>query len=134
MNARMTIRPTILPRGGGPSGTSPILLDTGSLIFLDFYSMNKRHDIWGPDADEFKPERWQRKELSQPGWNFVPFSGGARICLGQQMATIEASYVTARLLQEFGAVETRDPRPWEEEFNMIMPSGNGTEVAVWRKR
>lgn len=50
------------------------------------------------------------------------------------MATIEASFVTERLLQEFGAIEARDPRPWEEEFNMIMPSGNGTKVAVWRRK
>ena len=134
LNSRFTSKPTVLPRGGGPKGTSPIVLDKGDRVFTDLYSMNHRHDLFGPDADEFVPERWQRKELSgQLGWAFIPFSGGPRICLGQQMAMIEAGYVTARLLQEFVRIEPRDERPWQEDFNMIMGSGNGTKVAMWRK-
>lgn len=39
----------------------------------------------------------------------VQFNGGARICLGQQYAITEASYVVVRLLQKFDRLENMDP-------------------------
>ena len=39
-------------------------------------------------------------------WNFCfrPFNGGPRICIGQQFALTEASYVVVRLLQRFDKI------------------------------
>ena len=67
--------------------------------------MHHRPDIWGPDVEEFKPERWVGRK---PGWEFLPFNGGPRICLGQQFALTEAGYVIVRLLQSFDRVEAMD--------------------------
>lgn len=39
------------------------------------------------------------------GWHYLAFSGGPRICLGQQYALTEAGYVTVRLCQEFEGIE-----------------------------
>merc|ERR1711939_327562 len=52
--------------------------------------------------------RW---EHLRPGWEYLPFNGGPRICLGQQYALTEAGYVTSRLCQEFSKIESRDPGP-----------------------
>ena len=43
--------------------------------------MHRRKDIYGADAEEFNPERW---ETVRPGWSFLPFSGGPRMCLGRK--------------------------------------------------
>lgn len=67
--------------------------------------MHRRTDLWGPDALDFKPERWGDSTRKIPAWQFLPFSGGPRICLGQQFALTEASYVLVRMLQRFEAVE-----------------------------
>lgn len=64
--------------------------------------MQRRTDLWGEDAGLFRPERWQGK---RPGWEYLPFNGGPRICIGQQFAIIEASYVIVRLLQRFDKLE-----------------------------
>ncbi|KAJ5232375.1 hypothetical protein N7468_005331 [Penicillium chermesinum] len=64
--------------------------------------IHRRKDIWGPDADEFKPERWANRKA---GWEYVPFNGGPRICIGQQFALTEAGYVLVRLLQRFDKIE-----------------------------
>jgi len=89
--------------------------------------MHRRKDIYGPDADEFKPERW---ETLRPGWEYLPFNGGPRICLGQQYAKTEALYVSVRLIQSFARMESRDPGPWEESMTLTLSSRNGTKVGL----
>ncbi|KKZ64676.1 hypothetical protein EMCG_01364 [[Emmonsia] crescens] len=126
-NARAAIRDTILPRGGGPDGKSPILLKKGTTLAYSVYSMHRREDIYGPDAAEFRPERW---ESIRPGWEYLPFNGGPRICLGQQFALTEASYTTIRLMQHFRTVESRDPEPWTEWITITCASHFGAKVSL----
>ena len=97
-NGRRTNKATTLPRGGGPDGKSPIYLPPQIDVNYSVHVMHRRKDIWGPDAEEFRPERFVGR---RPGWEFLPFNGGPRICIGQQFALTEASYVVVRLLQRF---------------------------------
>jgi len=78
----------------------------GTTVDYSTYVMHRRKDLYGEDADEFIPERW---ETRRPGWEFLPFNGGPRICIGQQFALTEASYVTVRLLQRFEKIEDMAP-------------------------
>ena len=70
--------------------------------------MHRRPDVWGDDADEFRPDRWEGKKV---GWEYLPFNGGPRICLGQQFALTEAGYVLVRLLQKYDSIESLDTDP-----------------------
>ncbi|KAJ1689734.1 hypothetical protein LUZ63_013889 [Rhynchospora breviuscula] len=62
------------------------------------------HDLqyWGPDANEFNPERFFEgiSKASVPDAN-LPFSGGPRVWIGQNFAMIEAKLFLARILQCF---------------------------------
>lgn len=91
----------------------------------------RSESVYGPDATVFKPERWDDSSL-RPGWAFLPFGGGARICLGQQYALTEAYYVVIRLLQEFRSIESRDNEPWKEKLSATLCSLNGTKVALYK--
>lgn len=126
-NNRCAIRDTVLPAGGGPDGKSPLFIKAGQIVFYTVFALHRRKDIYGEDADEFRPERW---ETLRPVWEYLPFNGGRRICLGQQYALTEASYVTARLLQEFAKIEARDPGPWFENLSLTLASNNGVKVAL----
>ncbi|KAF7896715.1 uncharacterized protein EAF01_009118 [Botrytis porri] len=41
--------------------------------------MQRRKDLFGEDVETFGPERWDQ---IRPKWEFLPFNGGPRICLG----------------------------------------------------
>ena len=101
-NARRSNKATTLPRGGGPDGKSPIFIPPQMDVNYSIHVTHRRKDLWGPDAEEFKPERFIGR---RSGWEFLPFNGGPRICIGQQFALTEASYVVVRLLQRFDAIE-----------------------------
>ncbi|KAK5107427.1 hypothetical protein LTR62_001288 [Meristemomyces frigidus] len=101
-NARRSNKGTTIPRGGGPDGQSPVFIPPNTDVMYTIHVTHRRKDLWGEDADEFKPERWVGRK---PGWEYLPFNGGPRICIGQQFALTEASYVVVRLLQRFDAIE-----------------------------
>jgi cytochrome P450 len=129
-NSRQAIRDTILPVGGGKDGRSPVLVPEGQVVAYNVWSMHRREDFFGADALEFKPERW---ENLRPGWEYLPFNGGPRICVGQQYALMEASYATIRLVQTFGRIETRDNEPWREWLTITLASGTGCKVGLYEK-
>ncbi|KAF2835780.1 cytochrome P450 52A12 [Patellaria atrata CBS 101060] len=104
-NARRALVSTTLPHGGGFDGKSPIYIPKGTEVMYSVYSMHRRRDIWGSDATEFNPERWQGRKT---GWEYLPFNGGPRICIGQQFALTEAGYVAVRLVQRFESIEGHD--------------------------
>jgi hypothetical protein len=48
------------------------------------YAMHRRMDIYGEDAELFRPERWEGDELKNIGWVYLPFNGGPRLSLGSK--------------------------------------------------
>lgn len=52
--------------------------------------MHRRADYFGDDAKIFRPERWE--ENPKHGWDFLPFNGGPRICLGRKL-TVTYPYI-----------------------------------------
>lgn len=72
INSRQAYKDTKLPVGGGPDGKSPIFVHKGQNVEYSVYVMQRRKDLWGPDADEFIPERWEGRKV---GWEYLPFNG-----------------------------------------------------------
>jgi cytochrome P450 len=134
-NFREAQEDTTLPLGGGPDGSSPLFVPKGQVVGWSVYAMHRRTDYYGADAEEFRPERWLDDPVNgtkglRPGWEYLPFNGGARICLGQQFALTEASYTTVRLCQAFGGIESRDPsNVWREKINLTCVNKDGAKVS-----
>ncbi|ESZ90276.1 hypothetical protein SBOR_9345 [Sclerotinia borealis F-4128] len=130
-NTREAVRDTFIPHGGGNDGQAPLFVKAGTRVLYSVYSIHRRKDIFGEDVETFRPERWDH---IQPKWEFLPFNGGPRICLGQQFAPTEASFVIVRMLQEFEKIEQRDERPWMEAYTLVVCSYNGTRVSLTSAR
>lgn len=120
-NARFANKATTIPVGGGPDGKSPVFIPKGGVVAYSTYSMHRRKDLYGEDAEEYNPDRW---ETLRVGWEYLPFNGGPRICVGQQFALTEAGYTIVRLLQNFEKIESRDSTPWLENLHLTLSSGN----------
>ena len=105
INSRRATKDTTLPVGGGPDGQAPVYVKRGQEVRYFVHAMHRRKDLWGPDANEFKPERWVGRKS---GWEFLPFNGGPRICLGQQFALTKAGYVIVRIMQRYDEIVNTD--------------------------
>lgn len=143
---RSAARDTTLPRGGGPEGNDPIYIPKGTVVTLNIFSLHHREDIWGKDVNEFKPERWDRFDQ---GWEFIPFGGGPRACIGRKYPTDdlqdstdlivlpgdfalnEASHVVVRLLQHYDDIQLmNDTGRISYDAAVIKKCGNGVHVRL----
>ena len=73
----------------GETSILEIPIRIGQDLIVGFGAVNKLKDVWGEDADEWKPERWLSplpqavQDARIPGVysNTLTFSGGARACM-----------------------------------------------------
>ncbi|KAF8583528.1 cytochrome P450 [Ramaria rubella] len=89
-------------------GGKPYYIPAGVDVQYSVWSMHRRVDLWGPDAQEFDPDRFLddrvTKYLIPNPFIFMPFNSGPRICLGQQFAYNETTVMLVRLLQTFDTI------------------------------
>ncbi|THV51506.1 hypothetical protein BGAL_0108g00020 [Botrytis galanthina] len=124
LSIRTCVEDCVLSRGGGTDGKSPFLVPPGTEIRIVLQALHEDRDIWGEDAMEFGPERWENLRTTR---GYIPFLGGGRICPAQQMAPIEVFYLVVRSMQEFKVIENRDP---EKKFVAGMKLSMGSENSV----
>ncbi|CAE6505159.1 unnamed protein product [Rhizoctonia solani] len=131
MNERTAVKSTVLHSGG-----KKYYVPAGATMPYSVLHMHRRKDLWGPDAEEFDPERWLderlKKYVTPNPFIFLPFNAGPRICLGQQFAYNEASYFLSRLLQR---VESFELVPEAHPEGTLPPPEwkNGTGRKVYEK-
>ena len=79
VTARCSVRDTVLPLGGGPYESSPLLVPGGTSVFIAVDHMHRRKDIFREDADTVRPQRWA---TLHPGRGFAQFERGPHTCIG----------------------------------------------------
>lgn len=130
-NIRLCLKDCVLPLGGGPDSTAPVFIPRGSRVTVNFGAMHRDKDIWGPDADDFRPERWEEEGFKPGYWQYIPFSGGPRICPGKRIALIESAYVLVRIMRVFESIDNRDPEvKFIERNRLTIESRNGVQIAL----
>ncbi|KAF7114046.1 hypothetical protein CNMCM5793_007026 [Aspergillus hiratsukae] len=136
LNNREAIRTTILPTGGGPGADRPILVRKGEMVVFSQYVNSRKKNIYGPDAYCFRPERWETGELDHIGWEYFPFNGGPRQCLGEDFALMEVSYTVVRLLQTFPSIVLPKGEPIQpvgserQRLTLVLSSADGCRVEI----
>lgn len=69
-----------------------------AIIAPCIYLLHHREDIY-PNSKEFRPERFLEREFSS--YEFMPFGGGSRRCIGDVFAQMEMKIVIATVLKKY---------------------------------
>ncbi|KAK7057733.1 cytochrome P450 [Favolaschia claudopus] len=97
-------------------------------IHIGIGAANRDPRIWGPDADEWKPERWENgvpklamdAHLPSIYAGTMSFLGGGRACIGMKFAQLEMKVILSMLLDEFKVSLSKDEVTWKLA-NIQMP-------------
>lgn len=85
-------------------------IEPGNLIWGCIYLLHHREDLY-PDSKQFKPERFLERQFSP--YEFMPFGGGARRCVGYALAQFEMKLVLATVISRYklALVDNKPEKP-----------------------
>ncbi|KAL1399839.1 hypothetical protein pipiens_007908 [Culex pipiens pipiens] len=79
-----------------------IHLPPNQIVVFNIFTLHRRKDLWGADAECFNPDRFAPEATKQRHpYAFVPFSAGLRDCIGARYAMNSIRIVLLRILQDF---------------------------------
>ncbi|TKR78194.1 hypothetical protein L596_019044 [Steinernema carpocapsae] len=95
-SARLCMRDTTL---------GEVKIKKGEYVQADILSVHFSKEIWGEDAEEFNPARWE-DEMKRSNLAWLPFGAGPRICAGQRLALMEEKLALVHLMKRFSLRRT----------------------------
>ena len=106
-------------------------LEPGAMIHGCIYTLHQREDIY-PNPREFRPERFLERQFAH--YEFIPFGGGKRRCIGAALAVFEMKLVIATILKRY-QIELADKKPVKlARQTVTLVPANGIEIVVRGKR
>ena len=102
----------------------------GTPVAMSILLLHHREDLY-PQPFAFKPERWLGRKPGTYEW--IPFGGGIRRCLGAALAMAEQRVVLEAIVRRLD-LEAEDPRPERAVHrNVTMIPSRGARVIVRRR-
>ncbi|MGE2689388.1 cytochrome P450 [Mycolicibacterium pulveris] len=90
-------------------------VEKGSLLAVGLYALHHDPTLW-PDPMVFDPDRFSPEKVkARDRWQFLPFLGGGRPCIGEHFARLETTLALATIVR---AIEVQSVEP---EFHCEVP-------------
>ncbi|EIW60950.1 cytochrome P450 [Trametes versicolor FP-101664 SS1] len=122
---RQVFKDAILPLSAPIRGVDGTLVHSvpvtkGMWVLADIQASNCNKELWGEDADEWKPERWLKplpralEDAHIPGVysHLMTFIGGSRACIGFKFSQLEMKVMLASLLPALRFEPSGKPIYW----------------------
>lgn len=141
-----------LPRG---AGENDVTLIKGMDIFISVWNLHRSPDCW-ENPERFDPMRF-KKPFQNPGvkdwagynpdlfsglypnevtsdFAFIPFGAGARKCIGDQFAMLEATSCLTMMLQRYDFALDKDAADVGMEMGATIHTAGGLPMVLTRRK
>lgn len=102
----------------------------GTYAFVGVYAMHRDPTLWDDaltfDPDRFSPEMAKGRDR----WQYLPFGGGPRSCIGDHFAMLEATLALASIVRRAQIRSLESTFPIETPFTAIAATPNRARVRM----
>ncbi|MEM1308856.1 MAG: cytochrome P450 [Cyanobacteria bacterium P01_H01_bin.153] len=103
----------------------------GTMLVGSIYLLHHREDLY-PQPQEFRPERFLERQYA--AYEFIPFGGGARRCVGYALAMYELKIILGTLLTHFEFALASDLPAIPERRGITLGMKGGVEMVLHGQR
>jgi cytochrome P450 len=107
-------------------------VEAGTMAVVSFYAMHRDPYLWDRpltfDPDRFLPERSQGRSR----WQYLPFGGGPRSCIGDHFAMLEATLALATIVRAALITSLKGDFPLATPFTVVAAEPIGARVNARR--
>ena len=106
-------------------------LDPGNAVVGCIYLVHQREDLY-PNPKQFKPERFLERQFTP--YEFMPFGGGARRCIGEALAMFEMKLALATILSRYELNLASTQPEYPRRRGVTLAPANGVKMLLTGKR
>lgn len=102
-------------------------LPEGTIVGVNPWVVARDRDVFGNDADNFRPDRWlvdtteQRARMDRAN---LAFGYGSRSCIGKNLALLSITKLAARLLRDYEFHFQKPGQEWKIQGGFFVPQDN----------
>ena len=94
-------------------------VEAGTMLAVGRMAVQRDPSLWDDplkfDPDRFSPER----SAGRDRWQYLPFGGGPRSCIGDHFAMLEATLAVATIVRRVDIRSLEDDFPLAVPFTMV---------------
>jgi unspecific monooxygenase len=102
----------------------------GTIAMGCIYLLHQREDLY-PEPKQFKPERFLERQYSP--YEFIPFGGGARRCIGEALALFEMKLVLATILSRYQLALASSEPEYPQRRGVTLAPAKGVRMVITGK-
>lgn len=106
-------------------------LEPGTTVVGCMYLVHQREDLY-PNPQQFRPERFLERQFSP--YEFMPFGGGARRCIGEALAMYELKLALFTIFSRYELVLANAQPEYPRRRGVTLAPARGVKMVLKRKR
>ncbi|OQE08993.1 hypothetical protein PENFLA_c121G03101 [Penicillium flavigenum] len=115
-----TILPRIVPKGGMTLGGYYFL--EGTHVGTNAWPLHYSEAVYGPDADQYRPERWleDKSDFEYRDSMMFAFGGGSRTCIGRNITLLEMTKFLPQIVRKIDFKFEDREKPWDRSCSFLV--------------
>jgi cytochrome P450 len=94
-------------------------VEAGTFAVVGIYAMHRDPELW-EDPLTFDPDRFSsQRSKGRSRWQYLPFGGGPRSCIGDHFAMLEATLALATIVRQARITSLDDDFPLATPFTVV---------------